>query len=291
MNMNQILKTTTIKLLSLFILVGCGTAEDTTKLSTQLTKDNVEKKFTTTTDVLDFVDPFIGTDGKGKTYPGATQPYGMVQLSPDNGRNGWDWISGYFYPDTVLAGFSHTHLSGTGAGDLYDISFMPITGEPRFEKLDDVKKTATIVSSFSHENEQASPGYYQVYLDDYNVNVELTASLRTGVQKYTFDKQHQTGQVKLDLDYSRNWDSTVETELTIINDRTIAGYRKSTGWAKDQRVYFYTVFSEPMVSKRILLNGEPIRSCLMFASQLNGQELVTIEGLSKDKNFEKVSWQ
>ncbi len=206
--------------------------------------------------LIKFVDPFIGTDGKGKTYPGATQPYGMVQLSPDNGRNGWDWISGYFYPDNVIAGFSHTHLSGTGAGDLYDISFMPITGKPRLDKLDDIKKAATIVSGFSHKNEQASPGYYQVYLDDYNVNVELTAGLRTGVQKYTFDKQHQTGQIKLDLGYSRNWDSTVETKLTIINDRTIAGYRKSTGWAKDQRVYFYTVFSKPFISKNILLNGK-----------------------------------
>lgn len=206
--------------------------------------------------LISYVDPFIGTDGKGKTYPGATQPYGMVQLSPDNGRNGWDWISGYFYPDNVIAGFSHTHLSGTGAGDLYDISFMPVTGKPRLEKLDKVKKTATLVSAFSHKNEQASPGYYQVYLDDYQVNVELTAGLRTGVQKYTFAPQHQTGQVKLDLSYSRNWDSTVATELTIINDHTIAGYRKSTGWAKDQRVYFYTVFSQPFDSQRTLLNGK-----------------------------------
>lgn len=208
--------------------------------------------------LIDYVDPFIGTDGKGKTYPGATQPYGMVQLSPDNGRNGWDWISGYFYPDNVIAGFSHTHLSGTGAGDLYDISFMPVAGTPRMKKLDDVKKTATLISAFSHKNEQASPGYYQVYLDDYQVNVELTAGLRTGLQKYTFDKQHQTGQVKLDLAYSRNWDSTVETKLTIINDHTIAGYRKSTGWAKDQRVYFYTVFSQPFVSNKVLLNGKEI---------------------------------
>jgi len=206
--------------------------------------------------LIDYVDPFIGTDGKGKTYPGATQPYGMVQLSPDNGRNGWDWISGYFYPDNVIAGFSHTHLSGTGAGDLYDISFMPIAGTPQMKKLDDVKKTPTIVSAFSHQNEQASPGYYQVYLDDYQVNVELTAGLRTGVQKYTFDLQHQTGQIKLDLGYSRNWDSTVETKLTIINDRTIAGYRKSTGWAKDQRVFFYTVFSQPFASNKVLLNDK-----------------------------------
>ena len=132
--------------------------------------------------LISYVDPFIGTAGKGKTYPGATQPYGMVQLSPDNGRNGWDWISGYFYPDNVIAGFSHTHLSGTGAGDLYDISFMPLAGEIKQAILDDVKKTPTIYSSFSHDNESASPGYYQVYLTDYDINVELTAGLRTGVQ-------------------------------------------------------------------------------------------------------------
>jgi predicted alpha-1,2-mannosidase len=231
-------------LLSIIFLLACSQ----TPTNTQAIKNH--------STLIEYVDPFIGTDGKGKTYPGATQPYGMVQLSPDNGRNGWDWISGYFYPDNVIAGFSHTHLSGTGAGDLYDISFMPITGQPRSEKLDDVKKTATIVSGFSHKNEQASPGYYQVYLDDYNVNVELTAGLRTGVQKYTFDKHHQTGQIKLDLGYSRNWDSTVAIKLNIINDRTIAGYRKSTGWAKDQRVYFCTVFSKPFISKKILLNGK-----------------------------------
>ena len=200
-----------VLVLSVIFLFSCSQTPKSTSL------DNKRSA------LIDYVDPFIGTDGKGKTYPGATQPYGMVQLSPDNGRNGWDWISGYFYPDNVIAGFSHTHLSGTGAGDLYDISFMPIAGTPQMKKLDDVKKTPTIVSAFSHQNEQASPGYYQVYLDDYQVNVELTAGLRTGVQKYTFDKQHQTGQVKLDLAYSRNWDSTVETKLTIINDHTIAG--------------------------------------------------------------------
>ncbi|GLX77369.1 alpha-1 2-mannosidase [Thalassotalea insulae] len=198
-----------------------------------------------TPSLLSYVDPFIGTAGKGKTYPGATLPYGMVQLSPDNGRNGWDWISGYFYPDNVIAGFSHTHLSGTGAGDLYDISFMPLAGPTKQKVLDQVNPLPVIYSSFSHDNEQATPGYYQVFLTDYQINVELTAGLRTGVQRYTFAKHTQTGQVKLDLNYARNWDKTIATELIIINDHTIAGYRKSTGWAKDQRVYFYSVFSQP----------------------------------------------
>ena len=119
----------------------------------------VDEKVPSKESFLDYVDPFIGTDGKGKTYPGATVPYGMVQLSPDNGRNGWDWISGYFYPDTVIAGFSHLHLSGTGAGDLYDISFMPVSGALKQAKLDDINPKETVYSVFSHAGEQARPGY------------------------------------------------------------------------------------------------------------------------------------
>lgn len=206
-------------------------------------------------DVTQFVDPFIGTDGKGKTYPGATVPYGMVQLSPDNGRLGWDWISGYFYPDNVIAGFSHTHLSGTGAGDLYDISFMPLAGETNLRLNKDTEKAQPIVSMFSHEREQASPGYYQVYLDTYDINVELTASLRTGVQKYTYDEKYSKGKVKLDLGYSRNWDSTIATQLVMIDEYTIAGFRKSTGWASDQRVFFYTEFSQPIAKHVITVDG------------------------------------
>lgn len=206
-------------------------------------------------DPLDYVDPFIGTDGKGKTYPGATVPYGMVQLSPDNGRTGWDWISGYFYPDNIIAGFSHTHLSGTGAGDLYDISFMPLTRPFHREKTEGGPEDGTIVSRFSHQNEQASPGYYQVFLDDYGVNVELTAGLRTGFQKYQYTDDATQGVVRVDLGYSRNWDKTLETHIQIINDKAIAGYRKSTGWASDQRVFFYSQFSQPIDRYTLSTNG------------------------------------
>jgi len=219
-------------------------------------KDSKQEKVS----LISYVNPFIGTAGKGKTYPGATQPYGMVQLSPDNGRNGWDWISGYFYPDDIISGFSHTHLSGTGAGDLYDISFMPLTGVVKQKVLDDVKKSPTIYSTFSHRNETASPGYYQVYLSDYSINVELTAGLRTGVQKYTFADKDQQARVKVDLDYARNWDNTVATQLTFIDEHTIAGYRKSTGWAKDQRVYFYSVFSQPITHHNISIGNKNITS-------------------------------
>lgn len=196
--------------------------------------------------LIDYVDPFIGTDGKGKTYPGATVPFGKIQLSPDNGRNGWDWISGYFYPDSVIAGFSHLHLTGTGAGDLYDISFMPTSGELKEAKLDDVANSPTVYSGFSHDREQASPGYYQVYLEDYQVNVELTATNRTGLQKYTFEGQEN--RVRLNLGYTRNWDKVIDSSIKVLNDSTIIGHRFSDGWAKNQRVYFVSIFSEPIQS-------------------------------------------
>ena len=134
----------------------------------------------------EYVNPFIGTDFTGNTYPGAQAPFGMVQLSPDNGLPGWDRISGYFYPDSTIAGFSHTHLSGTGAGDLYDISFMPVTLP--YKEAD---APLGIHSLFSHDEETASAGYYQVRLKDYDINVELTATERCGIQRYTFPEAAQ----------------------------------------------------------------------------------------------------
>ena len=129
-------------------------------------------------DYTSYVNPFIGTDFTGNTYPGAQAPFGMVQLSPDNGLPGWDRISGYFYPDSTIAGFSHTHLSGTGAGDLYDISFMPVTLPYK-----EAEAPLGIYSKFSHDEESAYAGYYQVRLKDYHINVELTATERCGIQR------------------------------------------------------------------------------------------------------------
>jgi predicted alpha-1,2-mannosidase len=219
-------------------------------------------------DPLDYVDPFIGTGGKGKTFPGATVPHGMVQLSPDNGRTGWDWIAGYFYPDDIIAGFSHKHLSGTGAGDLYDISFMPLTRPVKRQKTEGGPQEGTIVSSFSHDNERASPGYYQVYLEDYGVNVELTAGPRSGLQRYTFSPDTEPAVIRLDLGYSRNWDSTTATHIEIIDNQTIAGYRKSSGWAEDQRVYFYTRFSVPFNRHRLELDGNTLSTKTASGMQL-----------------------
>lgn len=193
------------------------------------------------TDYTQLVNPFIGTDFTGNTYPGAQAPFGMVQLSPDNGLPGWDRISGYFYPDSTIAGFSHTHLSGTGAGDLYDISFMPVT-----LPYQEAEAPLGIYSKFSHADEEASAGYYRVLLKDYDINVELTATERCGIQRYTFPEGESA--VFLNLKKAMNWDFTNDSYIEIIDSCTIQGYRFSEGWARGQHVYFRTRFSKPFVS-------------------------------------------
>lgn len=189
-------------------------------------------------DYTSYVNPFIGTDFTGNTYPGAQAPFGMVQLSPDNGLPGWDRISGYFYPDSTIAGFSHTHLSGTGAGDLYDISFMPVTLPYK-----EAEAPLGIHSKFSHKDESAHAGYYQVRLTDYNINVELTATERCGIQRYTFPEAQST--IFLNLKKAMNWDFTNDSHIEVVDSVTIQGYRFSDGWARDQHIYFRTRFSKP----------------------------------------------
>lgn len=192
----------------------------------------------------DYVNPFIGTDFTGNTYPGAQVPFGMVQISPDNGLPGWDRIAGYFYPDSTIAGFSHTHLSGTGAGDLYDISFMPVTLPYK-----QAEAPLGIYSLFSHAEESASAGYYQVRLKDYDIRVELTATERCGIQRYTFPEADAA--IFLNLRKAMNWDFTNDTHVEAVDSVTIRGYRFSDGWARDQRVYFCTRFSRPFGAMRL----------------------------------------
>ena len=195
-------------------------------------------------DYVKYVNPFIGTDFTGNTYPGAQVPFGMVQLSPDNGLPGWDRIAGYFYPDSTIAGFSHTHLSGTGAGDLYDISFMPVT-----RPYKQAPAPLGIYSSFSHNNESASAGYYRVWLADYNINVELTATERCGIQRYTFPEADAS--VILNLAKAMNWDFTTQSHVEVVDSVTIRGYRYSEGWARGQRIYFVSQFSRPFESYKL----------------------------------------
>ena len=207
-------------------------------------------------DYTQWVNPLIGTDYTGNTYPGAQVPFGMVQLSPDNGFSGWDRIAGYFYPDSTIAGFSHTHLSGTGAGDLYDISFMPVTLPYK-----EAKGELGIHSKFSHNDEEASAGYYRVKLLDYDIDVELTATPRCGIQRYTFPKAE--AMVVLNLKKSMNWDFTMDAHVEVVDSCNIRGYRFSEGWARGQKVYFATRFSRPFKGYEvkdadILLKGEKV---------------------------------
>jgi predicted alpha-1,2-mannosidase len=193
-----------------------------------------------------FVDPFIGTGGHGHVYPGATVPFGMVQLSPDNGTEGWDWTSGYHYSDSVIKGFSHTHLSGTGIGDLCDILFMPaVLKDP----------TARYASSFSHSEESAEPGYYSVLLKTPNIRVELTATERAGFHCYTFP-ENNLSKIIIDLGHRLNWDSPVESNITVVSPTLITGYRYSRGWAPKQRIYFAARFSKPIAS--VLLGNDSL---------------------------------
>lgn len=189
-------------------------------------------------DLIGYTNPMIGTDFTGNTYPGAQVPFGMVQLSPDNGLPGWDRISGYYYPDSTIAGFSHTHLSGTGAGDLYDISFMPVTNPYKTGA-----EPLGIYSSFSHNDESASAGYYRVLLKDYNINVELTATERCGIQRYTFPEAESS--IFLNLKKAMNWDFTADSHIEVVDSCTIRGYRHSWGWSPKQYIYFQTRFSRP----------------------------------------------
>ena len=234
----------------------------------------------------EYVNPFIGTDFTGNTYPGAQAPFGMVQLSPDNGLPGWDRISGYFYPDSTIAGFSHTHLSGTGAGDLYDISFMPVTLP--YKEAD---APLGIHSLFSHDEETASAGYYQVRLKDYNINVELTAAERCGIQRYTFPEADAA--IFLNLRKAMNWDFTNDTRIEVVDSLTIQGYRFSDGWARDQHIYFRTRFSKPFASVQldtaaVIKDGKRIGSSAIarfdFHTSAGEQILVTtaISGVSME---------
>ena len=162
-----------------------------------------------------YVNPFIGTADHGHTYPGATVPFGMVQLSPDNGTSGWDWCSGYNYSDSIKIGFSHTHLSGTGIGDLCDILFMPAVMSINSES--DTLKLKDLHSSFSHKNEKAEPGYYSVLLKTFGIKAELTTTKSAGFQKYTFPK-NEDAIITLNLGHSLNWDKTTDALLKVIND-------------------------------------------------------------------------
>jgi len=239
------------------------------------------------TDPASYVDPFIGTSYHGHVFPGATLPFGMVQLSPDNGTNGWDWCSGYHYSDTVIAGFGHTHLSGTGIGDLADIVFLPSMKDFSEGYSDDRSSVAQENrSSFDHANESAEPGYYSVRLDN-GVTVFLTATRRSGFQKYVAGDDGIMN-VLIDLGFAINWDSPVDCSLEF-DGEVLRGMRISSGWAERQYQYFATMFSkEPvrvrgvkdgMFNEKEKLQGRRIGMIFSFDVE-KGEEILVKTGLS-----------
>lgn len=207
--------------------------------------------------ITQYVNPFTGTGGHGHTFPGATLPFGMVQLSPDTRIDGsWDGCGGYHYSDSVIYGFSHTHLSGTGVSDYGDILLMPTVGEPCLTPMKSGSFKAGYASHFSHARESASPGYYAVHLDDDNIEVELTASSRVGMHKYTFPKSDQSN-IILDLAHR---DKVITSSIKVIDARHVEGLRRSKGWAANQVVYFAIEFSKQFNSYGIAENGALLSS-------------------------------
>ncbi|MDR3366867.1 MAG: GH92 family glycosyl hydrolase [Prevotellaceae bacterium] len=200
-----------------------------------------------------YVDPYIGTGGHGHVFMGANVPFGFVQLGPSNIPQSWDWCSGYHISDSTIIGFSHLHLSGTGIGDLGDVNLMPATGEVTLSrgKADDY--ASGFFSLFDRATEKSRAGYYAVHLSRYNVGVELTATKRVGFHKYTFPASADS-RVIIDLENGQAWDRPVEGYLVQESDTVLSGYRYSTGWARDQRVFFTAVFSKPL--KRFAVYGD-----------------------------------
>ena len=260
---------------------------------------------TTSQDYTDFVNPFIGTGGHGHTYPGAVVPNGMIQPSPDTRIYQWDACSGYYYNDSTINGFSHTHLSGTGCGDYGDVLLMPTVGKQDYHAMGSESQQMAYASAFSHQNETAQPGYYSVVLDRYNVKAELTATKRAAIHRYTFPQSDESGFI-LDLDYSLQRQKNEEMELEVISDTEICGRKKTVYWAFDQYINFYVKFSKPftytMVTDSMALDEGgallPTAKILLHFKTKAGEEVyvkvgisaVDIEGARKNVEAEIPEW-
>ena len=237
-------------------------------------------------EITKYVNPFIGTgaiDGglSGNNYPGATSPFGMIQLSPDTSEApNWGDASGYDYNRNTTFGFSHTRLSGTGASDLIDITLMPTS-------------SGRTSSAFTHDEEKARPGYYQVMLKDENINAELTTTQRNGIHRYQYPAG-KDAEIILDMDHSADKGSwgrrIINSQIRILNDHAVEGYRIITGWAKLRKIYFYMEFSSPILTSTLrdggrvhentaVINGTNLHGCFRFG-QLNGKPLTCKVALS-----------
>jgi predicted alpha-1,2-mannosidase len=256
---------------------------------------------------FDYVNPFIGTDGHGHTYPGATMPFGMVQLSPDTRKDNWDACSGYHYSDNIVYGFSHTHLSGTGVGDYGDIRFFPSVGELKTNVVYGKDYKKGYGSEFSHEMEKAEPGYYATYLIDSDIYASFTVAAHSGFHKYMFSESEDS-HILLDLVESVRGEKINSARIEIINDSTIAGYRNTQGWANTQFLYFYASFSKAFKSWGIedkgiktedmtSVEGDSLKAWFNFNTSSResillkvGLSTVDIQGAKKNLESEIPDW-
>lgn len=267
------------------------------KKTTSSEEGNAEKL-----DLTQYVDPFIGTGEHGHTYPGATIPFGMLQVSPINGVSAWDWCSGYHYSDSIIIGFGHLSLSGTGIGDLNDVKLMPASvsvdlaqlsvGKDKQypEKSTALRDMLPYKSRYSHSNETATPGYYQVFLEDPKINVELTTTQRVAFHRYTFaDGAAQS--VVFNLGFAINWDDPTHMRLTQKDENTLIGERFSTGWAKNQKVFFAIRFNKPITEFKTHTQGENTTSAQAFFNNENKELLakVALSSVSTDNALQNMA--
>ncbi len=283
-------------LIGIIALAGCNNDDDDDYVVVPPPVEDV-------TSLVQYVDPLIGTGGLGNTYPGATVPHGMIQLSPNNGTGGWDYIGGYAYKDDQLVGFSHKQLSGTGAGDLNDILVMPINSRSN-HKRGSIREA----TYFSHQREDAQAGYYSVMLDNYGIKAELTTTDRVGIHRYTLPKDGKT-QIVFNIANTLNWDAPTAAQIRVVDEYTVEGYRHSDGWAKQQREHFVMKFSQPIVSHIIKNDSDKVdvqdeaeakllRAYFQFDTSIETTELVVkvalssvdIEGAYKNLAAEAQGW-
>jgi len=207
------------------------------------------------TNLTRYVDPYIGSGGHGHVFLGAHVPFGAVQAGPTNYNKGWDWCSGYHYSDSIVTGFSQLHLSGTGIGELGDVLITPYTGELKTSPGTLDSPLSGYASRYSHSDEVVKAGYYSVNMNRYNILVELTATERVAVHKYTFPETEQA-HIAINLTDGIGWDKPTEGYLKKVDSQTCTGYRFSTGWAKDQRLYFAIRLSKPFGSAQFFDDGK-----------------------------------
>jgi predicted alpha-1,2-mannosidase len=270
------------------------------------------KQVSEVSDLTRYVDPFIGTGYHGHVFLGANVPFGAVQVGPTNYVKGWDWCSGYHYSDSIVTGFSQLHLSGTGIGELGDVLITPYTGDLKTSPGTQEKPLSGYASMYSHKDETARPGYYSVVMKGYDILAEMTASERVAVHRYTFPEA-SAAHIAINLTDGIGWDKPTEAFIKKVDSQTYTGYRFSTGWAKDQRLYFAIRLSKPMGSFQLFndekpeagdsVKGEKLLGILNFSTSKGDKillkvgispvseknALANIEAEVPDWNFEEVS--